>query len=142
MMVLLILAATAAQHAPDPQISGNWLLGVIGAIFSGAALVLGKYWGRTAERQERTVTISGQPLQYTNVPGVASLNDITQLTARIDRIEDDVRELRTDQAAQFKDLLEAGSSRETRLMEKMDSIAREWHRRLDDLFPNKPRTGR
>lgn len=133
------LLATTTQQA-DPQISGQWLIAVIGALFSGAALVLGKYWGRSQERTDRAVTISGQPVQFQNVPGMASLNDITQLSGRIDRLEVDVRELRSDQATQFRDLMESGAARESRLMDKLDAVASEWHRRLDMLLPAKPPT--
>ncbi len=39
------------------MISGDWLIKIIGAIFTGAALVLGRYWGRKeAASEERSVT--------------------------------------------------------------------------------------
>jgi hypothetical protein len=45
-----------AEAAPDAMISGNWIIGVIGALASAGALILGKYQGRK-EAQESSVTL-------------------------------------------------------------------------------------
>ncbi len=136
-MMLLAQAAHQAPSAPDPMISGNWLITLIGALFSGAALVLGKYWGRTAERQQRTVTISGQPVQFQNTPAAVTVNDLGDLTRRMGVAESEIRGLRDEQSKHYKQLLESGHEREIRIINKMDEEAREWHGRLDAIFgPN------
>lgn len=50
------LANTTAAGA-DPMISGEWLIKIIGAIFTGAALILGRYWGRKEKENESSVTL-------------------------------------------------------------------------------------
>lgn len=41
---------------PDAMISGDWMLKLIGALFTGAALILGRYWGkRDAIQQDVTL---------------------------------------------------------------------------------------
>jgi hypothetical protein len=47
--------ATAA--GADALVSGDWVLKLIGAIFTGAALVLGRYWGRKESETTREVTL-------------------------------------------------------------------------------------
>jgi hypothetical protein len=44
--------ADAAAAGGDPMISGDWVLKAIAAIFTGAALVLGRYWGRKEAASE------------------------------------------------------------------------------------------
>lgn len=48
--------ADAAQQA-DPMISGNWIIGVIGAVAAGIALVIGKKQGRMEGENAREVTL-------------------------------------------------------------------------------------
>jgi hypothetical protein len=50
------MLANAAAGA-DPMISGEWIIKIIGAIFTGAALILGRYWGRKEKESESSVTI-------------------------------------------------------------------------------------
>ncbi len=41
---------------PDTMISGDWMLKLVAALFTGAALVLGRYWGkREAVQQDVTL---------------------------------------------------------------------------------------
>lgn len=46
-----------AVQQPDPMISGDWVLKLIGALFTGVALVLGRYWGRREKENESAVTL-------------------------------------------------------------------------------------
>lgn len=50
-----ILADAAA--ASDPMISGNWLIGLIGAISTAAAAIIGKFAGQKAGENSREVTL-------------------------------------------------------------------------------------
>lgn len=51
-----MMISILAEAAPDPLISGNWIIMVIGAVFTGLAHVVGKKQGR-AEAQENQVTL-------------------------------------------------------------------------------------
>jgi hypothetical protein len=54
MNTLPLLLATTLP--PDPMISGDWLVKIVGALFAGAALILGRYWGkREATQQDVTL---------------------------------------------------------------------------------------
>jgi uncharacterized protein (UPF0335 family) len=154
MMALLILAAAAAQHhSPDPQISGKWILDVIPVM--GTALVgvitaiigvpvLKKRWKEEGRKEatEATVTLSGQPIHFQKTPAVVTVTDLKPLADRIGRLEDEVDDLRKGQADQFKQLLESGHERELRIIKEIKETASEWHRRLDPFVNPKPRTGR
>lgn len=54
-MMIGILADAAA--ASDPMISGNWLIGLIGAISTAAAAIIGKFAGQKAGENSREVTL-------------------------------------------------------------------------------------
>lgn len=49
------LLADVAQT--DPMISGNWLIGIIGALTTGAAAIIGKLMGRKEGETSREVTL-------------------------------------------------------------------------------------
>jgi hypothetical protein len=116
----------------------TFTLAIIGAILGP---ILKKRWKEEA-KAESTVTLSGQPIHVQNTPGFVTFNDIKPLTDRMERFDQDLRDLRRDQGEQYKQLLESGQERETRIKDKMDDVARDWHARLDLQFGPKPRTSR
>lgn len=142
--MLLMTLATATPEA-DPQISGNWLIAAIGAVFSGVALLMGKKIGK-AEAQSMRLEEPVPTIPFRKVPGVPSWNDHSNLVERVGRLEAHIDRMRDEQAQQFKELLTAGANRQTeiveKLSEKIDAVAREWHGRLDNLQANKPRPTR
>ncbi|WAC20994.1 hypothetical protein OVA24_06310 [Luteolibacter sp. SL250] len=103
--------------------------------------ILKKRWKEEA-KAESSVSISGQPIRIQNTPGFVTFNDIKPLTDRMERFDQDLRDLRRDQGEQYRQLLESGQERETRIKEKMDDVARDWHARLDLQFGPKPRSSR
>lgn len=129
-----------AEAAPDPQISGNWILAVLGALGTILAGIYGHAKGKSAQRFSLEAPVPEVP--FRKVPGVPSWNDHLTLIARVDRLEKHIDDLRKEQAEQFKDILEAGSERERRLADKIDAVAREWHARMDTQFGPKPHTRR
>jgi len=149
--LLIAAAATAAtHHAPDPQISGKWILDVIPVLATAlagiitaiiGAPILKKKWKEEALK-EASVTIKGQPIQIQNTPAIVTFNDLKPLTDRMDRFESDLKEVSDDQAKQFVKILETGHERENRIIDKMNEMARDWHHRLDLQFGPKPRTPR
>lgn len=134
------LPMLANAAAPDPQISGNWILAVLGAIGTIAAGFYGHAKGKSAQRFTLESPVPEVP--FRKVPGVPSWNDHQQLIFRIDRLEKHFDELRREQSEQFKDILEHGAVREQRIMDKIDAVAREWHSRMDTQFGPKPHTRR
>lgn len=72
----------------DPLISGSWIIAVIGAIASGAAL----FWGKQQGKKEATETkISGQPIGIKMHPDFVT-HEVFQ--GHIARIEDDINEIK------------------------------------------------
>jgi hypothetical protein len=88
-----ILANTAA--GADPMISGEWLIKIIGAIFTGVALVLGRYWGRKEAANESSVTIK-PPVPRLDVNTKEEPEFVThgQLNGHLSRIEDTFEEIK------------------------------------------------
>lgn len=66
------------------------------------------------------------------VPGIVTWDHLQPLIARMDRLERHIDDVRKEQSDQFKELLEAGSAREQRLIDKVDDVARAIHSRIDD----------
>ena len=130
-----------AEAVPvDPQISGNWILAVLGALGTLAAGFYGHAKGKSSQQVTLNSPVPTVPFQ--KVPGVPSWNDHMSLMARMDRMEKHLDDLRDEQAKQYKDILEHGSVREQRIVDKIDAVAREWHARLDVQFGPKPPTRR
>jgi hypothetical protein len=77
-------------------------------------------------------------------------NDLHPIITRMDRLEKHLDEVRKEQSDQFKEILEAGSTRESRLTHHLDDVARALHSRIDDMMRDqnhqnhqpKPRTSR
>lgn len=131
---------TIAQAAPAGQVSGEVLIAVIGAIFSGVSLMLGKMLGKkeaTAMRVESPVPT----IPTMKIPAAVSWNDLHPIVQRIDRMERHLDEVRKEQAEQFREILEAGATRADRLTHHMDDVARAIHARIDGLM-TKPTTNR
>lgn len=61
-------------------------------------------------------------------------NDLQPIITRMDRMEKHLDDVRKEQSDQFKEILEAGSTREHRLTTHVDDVARAIHSRLDDVI--------
>lgn len=134
MMIFELLAQTPP---PSGLISGEVVVAIIGAIFSGGALWIGKILGERKAAPTRLVKpVPTVPVQ--RVPSAVTFHQHEALDRRVGRLEEEVKQLARDQAEQFKDILEAGQERERRLADKMDSQTRELHGRLDDQFGPRP----
>lgn len=138
------LLAEAANATPDTMISGNWLILVIGALFSGAALLLGKVQGKKEGLKEATNNITLQspvpevPTRKVSTP--PSWDSHRALMDRVTALEVVTQELRRDAAHQYHELMTAGAAREQSISDKLDGIARGIHSRIDDLM--KPKSAR
>lgn len=79
MMTILAEAANAS----DPMISGNWLIGVIGAISTGAVAIIGKMKVDQVRRMKTSTVIENQPLPVNLVDTVATKEELKSLERRI-----------------------------------------------------------
>lgn len=129
-----------AEAATDTAISGNWLIAVIGAIASGAALIIGRMQGT---RKARTTTIESPvpevPTRKVSTP--PSWDAHRALCDRVSRNEEAIAEVRRDMADvrrevvdNYKEILQAGADRERSLSDKLDGIARGIHARIDTII--------
>lgn len=121
-----------ADASPDPQISGNWIIHVIGTIATAAALFWGKSQRDRAKAAETETTIKGQPIGVVKHQQPVTWADHINLVRRVDRIDLHLDQMRKESSDQFKDLLEAASGRESRIMDKIDDVARAIHARIDN----------
>lgn len=122
----------ANTPAADPMISGNWIVHVIGAIATGAALFWGKGQRDRAKAAETETVIKGQPIGVVKHQQPVTWSDHINLVRRVDRIDQHLDAMRKEGSEQFKDLLEAASSREARIIDKIDDVARAIHARIDN----------
>ena len=131
----------------DHSISGDWLLKLVGAIFTGAALILGRYWGK----KEALVTrledpVPEIPTRKVSVPPTwsdhrALVERMARTEADVLRVEGEIKEMRTLQAQQFQAIMQAGAEREMSLSNKLEGVATGIHRRIDEILsPTKTRT--
>ena len=127
-----LIANTAA--APDAMISGNWIIGVLGAVGTLLGIILGHAKGKAAQE----VSIKDQPVRFTKDQRPVSYDQHTALDARVGRIEGHLDAIQRDAGQQYKQLLEAGAEREMRLTEFLGAGLREVHARLDALLRNMP----
>lgn len=131
---LLHVLATGGGDA-DPQISGNWVITLIGAIFSGLALLLGKKMGKAeAQGMRLEDPVPEIPTRTRKISQPPSWDQHEALIRRVTVIESELKQLRDENSREYKQLLEAGAAREHRIMDKMDAIARDWHERMDKLI--------
>jgi len=154
-VIFALLILTAAQAPPAPANDSVSLVALgtfIGVVAGAIAVVIkakdakakGVEEGRKLEQQERSVTINNQPVGVQVSEPALTWTHHTALERRVETLEQAFEKERDEQARQWKILIEAGADREIRITEKLgnklDGIARELHRRLDDHFGPKTRT--
>ena len=126
--------------ADAQQLSGDWALALVGKIFGGLALLIGAVLtglkhGQKKERQRQQgdVTLKSPiptvPTQ--KVFGPPTWDQHVALEQRVTRSEAEIKDLREKQSKQLIDLLHAGAERESRIIDKIDSVARAIHARID-----------
>jgi len=129
-----------AETAPDPMISGNWVLAAIGALASAGALILGKIQGR----KEASETILKDPVPTVPMSKVSTppswdahralCDRVTRTESDILRVEGELKEMRIQQTQQFQTLMAAGAEREERIGHKIDGFAGAIHHRIDEIL--------
>lgn len=132
-----------AETAPDPMISGNWIVAVIGALASAGALIVGKMQGR----KEASQTILKDPVptvpmsKVSTPPSwdahVALCDRMTRQEVISNELRHDLSEVRKDMAIQYRELIQSGQERERNLSDKLDGLSRSIHARIDELLKSK-----
>lgn len=125
---IIIMLATAQKDG----VPGEVVVGIIGAIFTGLGVLYGKM--REKQAQSNEVTLKDQPIGVVKHQPAVTWNDHVNLLRRVDGHDDDIRDLRKESAAEFRALLEAANSRESRIMDKLDKVAGVIHNRIDKLI--------
>jgi len=113
----------------SPETVGGIIAALIVALI-GAGL-LGKR-SATIQRVRFAEPMQEMPMKRVSTP--PTWDQHAGLERRVSVIEQSQLEMRRDLAAQYKELLEAGASREYRLSGKLEGIAREIQRRIDDTM--------
>lgn len=129
------LANTAA---PDPMISGDWIIAVIGALASAFALFYGKRQGLKEATNNVTLQSPLPEFPVRKLLTPPSWDAHKALCDRVSALEVATSELRRETTHQYQEILKAGGEREVHLSDKLDGIARSIHARIDELM--QPRT--
>ena len=116
--------------ASDGSVPGEVVVAIIGAIFTGLGVLAGKKLEKAATASD--VTIKNQPVGVVKHQQPVTWADHINLVRRVDRIDSHLDAMRKESSDQFKDLLEAASSRENRIIDKIDDVARAIHARIDN----------
>lgn len=117
-----------AAASAEGSVSEKAVIGIIGAIFTGLGVLFGKYMS-----QKNDVTVKDQPIGVMKHQPVVTWSDHVNLVRRVDRIDIHLDELRKESSEQFRDLLEAASSRESRIIKELHDVARGIHERIDNI---------
>jgi len=133
-MGLLATAADAAPAVPVDKLL-PWLsslvIGLVGLVLRSQAKRKGFEEGR-----KQTLQIEPSPLLVAKAPQPPSWEQHRELIRRVSVVEEELEELRKEQARQYREILIAGSERESRLADKLDGVARAIHSRIDELMTN------
>jgi hypothetical protein len=125
---------------PDPMISGDWIIAVIGALASAFALFYGKRQGLKEATNNVTLQSPLPEVSTRKVLTPPSWDAHQALRDRVTVLEVGLADLRRESINQYHELLKAGGEREVHLSDKLDGIARSIHSRIDELM--QPRTRR
>jgi len=68
---------------PDTLISGNWIIGIVGALTTAAATIIGKMKIDQAKREKTSTRIEDQPLAISLVETLATKDEMQALEARL-----------------------------------------------------------
>jgi len=140
--MIQILAEAAA--GADPMISGDWVLKLVAAFFTGVALLAGRYWGRKeASGMRLEDPVPEVPTRKVSTPPSwdahrALADRVTRQEQISNELRTDLQEVRKEAAESYKELMSAGNERERSISDKLDGIARSIHSRIDELMKTKP----
>lgn len=134
--MLLLPLQILAEAAPDPMISGTWLIGFLGALGTLAGIFLGHQRGKASQGVTLNAPIPEIPFRKVERP--VSYDQHNSLEQRVGRIETHLDVIQRDQASQYRQIIEAGAERELRLTEILHTGLREVHARLDAILNPPP----
>lgn len=80
---MIALLAEITQTQPDTLISGNWLIGIIGALSTATAAIIGKVRVDQVKRQRTSTRIEDQPLAVSLVETLATKEEMRELEGRL-----------------------------------------------------------
>ena len=130
---MMLSVVSGLLSVVDSGVSPEAVGGIIASLV--VALIGGGYLGKRAANVQRVRL--GEPVPEIPVRRVSSPPSWDQhigLERRVGVIEHAQSEMRRDMAIQFRELLEAGGTRELRIMEKLDGIATGIHSRIDRML--------
>jgi len=123
--MLTLLTILATTPPPDPQISGEWALKLVGGIFTGLGILFTAVWMAFKKGQGSTAvdaTIKGQVPEVTvrTAPQWATADEVESLRGEID-------DLKRDMDRKLDRLIEGQVERGKVAREALNNV----HRRLD-----------
>jgi len=147
----------AITYLAQTQIPGEWITSLIVAVITAAGGVMVAYKkGQANPNVSRDVNLK-EPIPEMPVkriftpPTFSQHQDVVRRVAALEmeaketreHFEGQLRQIRNEQHEQFVKLMEAGEARKDMIFEKIESMARGFHHRVDQMMsPNNPRQAR
>lgn len=117
----------------ETMVSGEWITGLVVAVIGALGAAWARTKGKEQGRSETAVSLS-EPVPTVPTRKVFSPPTWDQhrdLKERVERLEKVTMEIRKDLALQYRELLDAGAVRESRIIDKLDGLATSIHIRID-----------
>jgi len=132
----------------ETLISGEWLTGLIVAVTGAIGSALVAYKKGAASRQDVSLQSPVPEVPTRKVSYPPSWDAHRALCDRVGLVETEVvkcrdnfeaqlREIRREQSEQFIKLMQAGETRKDMIFDKIESMARGFHHRVDQLMGTK-----
>lgn len=134
MLFPIIIAEAASGGGFTADQVATLLVAVVVALGGGGLIgrKVGKREALAARLEEPVPTVPTQ-----NVPRPVTYDQHSALERRVRVVEADLKDLRDSNSREYKQLLEAGSAREERIMGKLDELISAVHQRIDKLVDRK-----
>jgi hypothetical protein len=141
--MIVELIANTAPAAGDQMISAGAVTAILTGITALVTGVIGAVIGKKqAQATKLEPPVPEVPTRKVSTPPTydahrALVERVSRLETDMQRMGEDVKTIRHEQAAQFTQLMTAGAERQLAISEKLEAMASSLHTRINELIINK-----
>lgn len=129
-MIHALLTLAQATPPPDTMVSGNWVIQLIGAVIIAVGSLYGGVKLRDATVQRREVGPQPFEVRERREPSYAEVRALEQ---RVEKLEEEIEALRTEQMRQYKEMTAAAEERANRILRGVRESAAGIYSKLDTV---------